>query len=303
MNNEELKRSAARWSPAGLAAVASRGKWKLAPHLKLLNEKLIRFERDILDRKSPRLAIFMPPRHGKSELVSRHTPPWFICRNPELRVILSSYEGDFAASWGRKSLELAQEYGPRYFDVGIDPKSRAAHEWGIAGHSGGMDSIGVGGPATGKGASLWVIDDPVKDAKQANSEVYRESTWDWYRATGYTRLAPGGGILLMMTRWHEEDLAGMILKHAREETGETWDVVRLPALAEENDPLGRRPGEALWPERYPVPDLMRIKATLGSYWWSALYGQSPMPNDGGTFKRSWLRYYRREGDLYVLECA
>jgi hypothetical protein len=245
----------------------------------------------------------MPPRHGKSELVSKYFPAWFLGCNPSKRIILASYAAEFAASWGRKARDVLTEIGPRYFDgLTIRSDSSAAHWWDLDEFSGGMQTSGVGGGVTGKGADLFIIDDPVKDAVQANSEVYRQRNWDWYQSVAYTRLEPDGAVVIMQTRWHEEDLAGHVLQHAKQ-TGESWDVLNLPALAEEPDPLGRQPGEPLWPERFSRADLLRIKATLGSYWWSAMYQGSPMPNEGGTFKRSWLRYWREEGDLYVLECA
>ena len=155
-----------------------------------------------------------------------------------------------------------------------------------------MVTAGVGGPITGKGADILIIDDPVKNAEEANSQTYRDKTWEWYQSTAYTRLEPKGAIILIMTRWHEDDLAGRLLKHMQNGTGEKWEVINLPAIAEENDLLGRKPGEPLWPERYDLKELNRIKDTTGSYWWSALYQQRPQPPEGGLLKRSWIKYYQ-----------
>jgi hypothetical protein len=169
-----------------------------------------------------------------------------------------------------------------------------------------MLTAGVGKGITGKGGHLIIIDDPVKDAAEANSEVYRKRNWDWYTSTLYTRVEPGGGIILIQTRWHEEDLAGKILKHAAE-TGERWDTLHLPALSEgpDVDALGRAVGEPLWPERYDRQALDGIRHTIGSYWFSALYQGRPQPAEGGAFKRSWFRYWRYEadGELFALDCA
>lgn len=241
----------------------------------------------------------MPPRHGKSEFASKTFPAWFLANWPDKRVIVASYAAEFAASWGRKARTLLQDHGLRFFDVSLRHDSKAADAWDIEGHSGGMQTCGVGGPLTGKGADVLIIDDPVKNAEEANSEVYRQKTWEWYISTAYTRLEPGGAVILIQTRWHEDDLAGRILAHAKE-TGEEWTVINLPALAEPNDELGRSEGEPLWPERYDAAALEGIRKTVGSYFFSALYQQRPVPPEGGLFKKSWFRYYSSDNDVYRL---
>ena len=241
----------------------------------------------------------MPPRHGKSEFASNRFPAWYLAKYPDKRVILASYAAEFAATWGRKARTLLNEYGLRFFDAALRHDSKAADAWNIEGHEGGMQTCGVGGPLTGKGADILIIDDPVKNAEEANSEVYRQKTWDWYISTAYTRLEPGGSVILIQTRWHEDDLAGRILNHAKE-TGEEWTIVNLPALAEPGDALGREPGDPLWPERYDRAELDAIHKTVGSYFFSALYQQRPVPPEGGLFKKSWFRYYTADGDHYRL---
>lgn len=291
-----LRDELARMSPAALAALHSRGRWLMAPHLKLLDCKL----RAVCDGSIKRLKISMPPRHGKSELASKYFPAWWLGNRPDDRVILCSYEADFAASWGRKVRDILEEIGDRVFRVTVRRDSSAADRWDIDDHLGGMNTAGVCGPITGKGAHLLIIDDPVKDAEQANSETYRERAWDWYRSTAYSRLEPDGSIILIQTRWHEEDLAGRVAKHAKE-TGERWESLDLPALSlGAGDPLGRPEGEPLWADRYDRAALLQIQSTLGGYWWSALYQGSPQPAEGGCFKRSWLRYWTRDGELYLL---
>jgi hypothetical protein len=234
-----------------------------------------------------RLLITMPPRHGKSEFASKYFPAWYLGTFPDRRVILTSYEADFAMTWGRKVRDLLHEFGPAVFGVSVRSDSTAANRWGIEDNTGGMDTAGVGGPITGKGAHLLIIDDPVKNAEEAASETMRNKAWDWYVSTAYTRLEPAGAVILIQTRWHSDDLAGRILAHAAE-TGERWDVVNLPAMAEEGDVLGRESGEPLWPERFDLDALERIRATLGGYYFAALYQQRPGPPDGAMFKTAWL---------------
>jgi len=156
--------------------------------------------------------VFMPPRHGKSQLVSRFFPAWYIGTHPHNRIILASYEADFAAGWGRKARDLLEEHGPSLFGLKVSPDSSAASRWDLFNFDGGMNTAGVRGPITGKGGSVLIIDDPVKNDQEAMSPTYRESTWDWYRATFSTRVQNDGAIVLVMTRWHEDDLAGRLLK-------------------------------------------------------------------------------------------
>ena len=272
--------------PAAFAWLASRGQWQIAPHLDLLAERLL----DVAQGKLKRLLIQMPPRHGKSEFASAHFPAWYLGTFPDRRVILASYEHDFAASWGAKARDRFAEFAPTLWQLTIRRGQQGADDWGIAHHAGGMVCAGVGGPITGRGADLLEIDDPVKSAEEAYSETYRERAWDWYRSTAYTRLEPGGAIILIMTRWHEDDLAARILAH-RGEDQEAWEVVSLPALAEAGDVLGRTEGEPLWPRRYPLSALREIQESIGPYWWQALYQQRPAPPEGSLFKKEWWRFY------------
>jgi predicted phage terminase large subunit-like protein len=231
------------------------------------------------------LILELPPRHGKSTLVSEFFPAWFLLRFPDLRVMLCSYEADFAKTWGRKVRDLVGRHGGTV-GVGVSGLVKAGDRWDLVRpHRGGMVTAGVGGAITGRGADLLVVDDPVKNAEEANSAAVRGKVWDWYQSTAFTRLEPGGRVVVIMTRWNEADLVGRLL----EESDEPWRVVCLPALAEEGDLLGRLPGEALWPERYPVDVLGRIRGEVGGYWFSALYQQRPQPVEGGLLRRGWLR--------------
>lgn len=220
--------------------------------------------------------------------------------HPDRRVILTSYEADFAASWGWKARNILSDIGKEYFVITVSSDSSARNRWDIQNHEGGMVTAGVGGPITGKGAHLLIIDDPVKNAEEANSKTYRDKTFEWFKSTAYTRLEPGGAIVLIQTRWHEDDLSGRLLTEMKQ-GGEQWEVINLPAIAEENDRLGRQPREALFPERFPIDALLNIKANIGAHWFNALYQQHPQASDGSIFKRQYFRYFTREGDMYVLQ--
>lgn len=274
----------ARESPATFAEIVSGGRWVTAPHLALINDYLLK----IVEGEINRLMVFMPPRHGKSLLISQYFPAWYLGSYPDNRVILTSYEADFAAQWGRRARDLLEEHGNIFSgNIKIRGDSSAANRWDIAGHTGGMTTAGVRGPITGKGANCILIDDPVKNAEEAASQTYRDRAWEWYKSTLYTRLEPSGAIILIMTRWHEDDLAGRILA-AESDGDDQWAVLSIPALAEEDDILGRQPGQPLWPDRFDTMELDTIKKTLGSYWWAALYQQRPAPAEGGMFKRHWF---------------
>jgi predicted phage terminase large subunit-like protein len=295
----EAQRQLARATPAGFAWVASGGRWIPAAHLLLISEQLCRIARGEIDR----LMVFMPPRHGKSQLISEFTPAWYLGRFPDRRVISASYGAALASTWGRKARDWLEELGPDLFDVAISDASSAAERWDIAGRPGGMITAGIGGPVTGRGAHLLIIDDPVKDAEEAASDTIRSKHWDWWQSVARTRLMPGGAAVLLQTRWHEDDLAGRLLKDM-EDGGDQWEVLSLPAVAEaEGDALGRQVGEALWREFYDEENLASTKRAVGGYFWAALYQQRPAPAEGFLFKRKDFRYWRLETrDLYgILE--
>ncbi len=238
-------------------------------------------------------------------LVSQYYPGWYLGTFPDRRIILASYEADFAETWGRKVRDCLEEVGMHFFGIKINPASSSASRWDLLGHTGGMSTAGVGGPITGKGAHLLIIDDPIKNAEEANSSTIRERHKDWWRSTAYTRLEPGGAVIVMCTRWHEDDLPGYLIKEGIK-NNDPWQVINLPAIAKDDDPIGRQPGEALWPERYGVDALAKIRKETGEYWFAAQYGGSPQPAEGGCFKRSWFRYWspvQADPSLYRLHLA
>jgi predicted phage terminase large subunit-like protein len=294
------KLTLARTSPAGFAWVTSDGAWMLAPHLKVLSEKIV----GVATGQIPRLIVTMPPRHGKSELISKYTPAWFLGAFPDKKVMLASYADTFAAQWGRKARDLLDEHGPRIFGVHLSQDSKGGAQWEVARKRGGkkaegvMVTAGVGGGLTGKGAHLLIIDDPVKNAEEAQSERTRQAHHDWWLSTARTRLQKGSGVILVMTRWHEDDLAGRLLADELE-GGDKWEILNLPAVCEvENDLLGRGVGDPLWPEMFDKANLEQTKRAMGNYWFSAMYQQRPAPADGMLFKRQNFRYYEKlEGNL------
>ncbi len=229
-----------------------------------------------------RLIITMPPRHGKSETVTVRYAAWRLERDPKLNIIIGSYNQKLANRFSRRIRAIIEERLPLAKD------KRSADEWETEAR-GGVKAVGVGAGITGFGGSLVIIDDPVKNRAQAESRTIRDNAWDWFNDDIYTRLEPGAAIILIQTRWHEDDLAGRLLKRSAD-GGEVWEKVDLPALAEDGDPLGREIGTALWPERYSAEDLAAIRRQQGTYSFSALYQQQPVPSDGGLFKREWFRH-------------
>jgi len=240
--------------------------------------------------------VFMPPRHGKSTVISHHFPAWYLGRNPDKRVILASYQSSFATEWGFKAQELLKKFGPTVFGVKPSQELRARDAWGIKEHEGRMFSVGVNAAITGKGGDVIIVDDPIKSDKEAMSESIRASMKKWFSATLYTRLEPGASMIILQTRWHEDDLSGWILNEMKENGGEKWEVVNFPAIAEDNDDLGRAVGEPLCPERFDAEALGRIEKTLGSLWYRALYQQKPSMDEGNIFKSQLFKYYQRQGD-------
>lgn len=188
--------------------------------------------------------------------------------------------------------------GPTVFGVDVRPEVSAAHRFEIQGSSGGMVCVGAGGPITGRGADLLIIDDPIKNAEEAASQHVRDRQWEWYLTTALTRLEPGGRVLVVMTHWHEDDLAGRLQTLGGPER---YEALRFPALAEADDVLGRQAGEALWPERYPESFLEGRRRELGSVRFAALYQGRPTPAEGVVFKREWFRYYRQYGERFVVD--
>lgn len=253
-------------------------------------KRLEKFSQDVADKKSPRLMLFMPPRHGKSTIASVEFPAWHLGQNPNHELISCSYSGSLAMTFSRKVRQRLRDpaYKSVFKDTRLDPDSQSAEAW-LTTSGGGYVAAGVGGGITGKGAHILLIDDPIKNREDAESQNNRESTYDWYTSTAYTRLAPGGGVLVILTRWHDDDLAGRLLR-ASTEGGDEWEVVSYPAIAEQDEEF-RSQGEALHAERYDIEALNRIQRAVGPRDWSALYQQNPVADDGDYFTREMIQYY------------
>lgn len=270
---------------------------------KLIIDKLEAFLRDVLAKKSPRLMICCPPRHGKSELVSRKFPAYALGKYPHLSFIATSYAASLALSMSRdvQRTMTSDAYGRVFPGVSLGRKGtdavRTAELFGLVGNSGTYRAAGVGSGITGRGADIICVDDVIKDFKEASSVTRRDDIWNWYTSTLYTRLSPGGGIVFINTRWHLDDLSGRLLKAAREGSADRWEVMSFPAIAIEDEEF-RKAGEALHPERYPLSLLLSIKETLGSRDWQALYQQSPAPDSGTIFFESGFRYYTKLPDKF-----
>lgn len=264
----------------------SAGKWKMARHLAYLDRAIL--ESLELSEQGQRdgLLVSMPPQHGKSELCSKYLPAWYLGTHPDRRVILTSYEADFAASWGGKARDLLEQHGD-VFGVKVSKRSSAVNRWDLESRDGGMTTAGVGGAITGKGAHLLIVDDPIKNDEEARSAKHRQKQWDWWQSVATTRMRPGGLIVVVQTRWHKDDLTGRIQQQA-ESNGQRWLTVKLPALAEMGDPLGRAPGEALWPEVYSKELHEKNKATRTSYYWRAMYQQDPQAEGGTEWPAEWF---------------
>ena len=262
-----------------------------------------------------RLMLFAPPQNGKSEVISRRLPALILGQNPDARLITSSYSADLASRMNRDAQRIIDTPGyHRLFPDttlagGIGSKSgrkwlRTNDLFEIVDRQGYYRSAGVGGGITGMSFDIGLIDDPIKNQEEALSKTYRDKVWDWYTSTFYTRQAKDARILIVLTRWHVDDLAGRLLKLAKEDpTADQWEVLSYPAIKEgpptEDDP--REDGEPLWPERYPLDFLRKTRATLGSYQFSALYQQRPIPEEGGLFKTSWFRQYRQRQGAWIFE--
>ncbi len=257
-----------------------------------LSRALDKFVREVEAGLSPRLMIFTPPRHGKSLLSSVYLPTYLLGVHPDWHVIASSYNQRLADNFGRKVRDIVQqpEFESLFPGFTLRTDTRSVNHFETV--QGGMyHATGIGGSLTGLGFNVGIIDDPVKDREQADSEVEREKQWDWFSSTFYTRSLRGSGMLIIQTTWHWDEVSQRLLEIQGAEGAEKWGVIELPALAREGDPLNRAPGEALCEELIPREQLLRMRATMDARDWSALYQCRPVPEEGDFFKASDLRTY------------
>lgn len=228
--------------------------------------------------------LLVPPRHGKSELASKRLPAWFLGRQPHKQFLSVSATEGLASDFGREVRNIISS--PEYqavFDTRLAEDSQAKGKWHTS-EGGIYYALGIGGSVLGRGGDTILIDDPYSSMQDALSELTRKNVWDWYTGTAYNRLMPGGSIVVINHRMHEDDLCGRLLAQ-QAAGGDKWEVVELPAINEA--------GEALWPAAYPIESLERIKRNSQARFWSALYQQRPAPEDGDYFKAEWLKPYTK----------
>lgn len=284
---------------------------------KVLAEELMQFLEAVVRGESPRLILTVPPRHGKSMQASQYFPAFSLGRYPHLEFINCSYAQTLQMDFSRKIQEIVRspDFALLFDGLQVMKGNEAIERWGLADREGvrtggGVLAAGVGGPITGRGAHILLIDDPVKNREEAESPTVREGTKNWYSSTAYTRLAPGGGVLVIQTRWHDDDLAGWLLNEMRaaekelQEEGEwpedadRWRVLDFPAIAT-HDEKYRKKGEALHPSRYPLKALRKIKRALAPRDWAALYQQNPQVEEGAYFSKNMIRYYTSNPPKYM----
>jgi len=287
---------AARWPTPGHLAHELDPATVQTPALDVIDEFLVR----IASTPDGRGILIMPPQEGKSQRTSRRFPLWQLHRDPECRIAIASYEQGVARRWGRAVRDDIGQHPELGLLVRRDLASQT--EWQLAGHDGGIYSVGIGGALTGRAVDLLIIDDPIKDRQQADSPTYRQRVWDWWESVASTRLSPGASVVLILTRWHDDDLAGRLLKS---EDADEWEVKRIPAQAVDSsqlpesdpehgkpDPLGRAPGEFLVSARgRTVEQWQAIRRRVGSRTWNALYQGRPTAEAGDVLERGWWRRY------------
>lgn len=254
-----------------------------------LARRLEKFSADVAAQRAPRLLIQAPPRHGKSRLAAECFPTWHLGRHPDHEIVVAGYGLALAQDRTKAARDLAvSEANAEIFpwqEVSKDTAAKA--NWQLAGERGSLRAVGRCGPLTGRGAHVLILDDLVKDHADAMSPLQRDAVWNWYLSTAYTRLSPGGGIVLIMTRWHDDDIAGRALL---EQAAEGWDVVCYPAIAT-HDEEQRKAGDALHPERFPLEALEKIRTAMGSTIFQALYQQQPTTPGGSVWRDSWFNFW------------
>jgi len=253
--------------------------WIPSPHLMYISSKVA----STIIKGNGRLLISLPPRHGKSELITKWTTIWNLEKFPSKNTILASYGAELAQDFGREVRDIIIANEDK-LDITIRKDASKVGNWKTP-EGGGMASVGIGGPITGRGADVFFIDDFIKEIKEAQSQAYRDYLWNWFVTVALTRLEPGATMIIIATRWDHDDLIGRIQK---QNPGGRWENIQLPALAEENDPLGRAIDEPLFPERYPYEELIERKETLGSFFFNALFQQHPDNDESKLTDPDWL---------------
>jgi len=271
---EAALREGWRLTPATFGHKITNGRWIAARHL-LYISTIVATE---VAKGDARIILCMPARHGKTEFLSINTAAWFLEKWSDKFVMNISYGAELASDSSLRVRDIFQDVDLHHLlRTRIRADKKRVDRW-LTPDGGGLTAAGIGGPIAGRGADLMLIDDYCKNAEDSLSVTLSNKTWEWFKSTAYTRLEPFASLVILATRWGLNDLIGRCIT---ELPHENWIVINLPGLAEINDPLGREVGEALWPERYPEKALHRIKQTLGSYWWAAMYQQNPKASMAG----------------------
>lgn len=252
------------------------------------------------DRDYKILIVTVPPRHGKSQMCSIDFPAWYLGKNPQKEIITASYSADLAQDFGGKTREKvnSEEYKLIFPGTILKEDEKARGRW-KTNAGGSYIAVGVGGPITGRGADILLVDDPTKNREEAESEVYRQKTWDWFTSTAFTRLSPGGVVVIIMTRWHLDDLVGRVLNN--KELSKRTKLIRFPAIAEKDELPYRQVGDPLWPDRFNLNVLSEIRSTIGPYDWQALYQGNPVTSADQEFKTQWIRKID-ESNVQMMSC-
>ncbi len=290
-------------SPAALGRAVKGEKFRLPAHLAALNRELM----EVAAVPASRKIVNIPYQHGKSWISSIFFPAWVLLLWPQTRVVLVGYGTDFATEFGSQVRDVVEAFG-RPLGVRLKEDTKAKGLWGVEGHDGGMTCVGPGGGVIGRPADLFIIDDLIKNAQEAVSPTITERNWDFYKSAVYSRLRRDTSIVIVATRWTKNDICGKILSMASR-TGEKWQVVKYKSIAGPDDPLGRKPGEALWPEQVPLEHLLNAKKEFGRFF-NAAWQQEPEDEDGTWFhprpvaqKHEGWPHYHDAHDSYVLESS
>jgi predicted phage terminase large subunit-like protein len=290
LDQETLRRVLANWqlTPATFAHRISRGKWIPKEHLQYIALRIAK----AIAKGNARIILSMPPRHGKSELLSVYTPAWLLEYIGQLNIILASYGADLAEGFARRVRGIIENPDNEAL-LKCKPGDVWRTEEFTTDRGGYMYAVGLGGAITGRGAHVLLIDDYIKEIKEALSPAYRDYIWNWYVTTADTRLEPGGSVIIIATRWHSDDLIGRLLKAEPD----MWEYIELPAIALAGDIIGRKPGEPLFPERYPLSELLARKRRMGTVFFEALYQQRPVDETMRITNTSWLKLWPRDTRL------
>ena len=297
-------------TPADWAYIASGGQWGCLPYCDVINRELVEIMAAHSRGESRFLLLIAPPQHGKTTLVGHDFPDTWLGYLPDDEIILASYESETAEDRSKVARDDFDQFGPHIFGLSVDPTSTAASNWSVRGRRGGMIARGVGGAITGNPCSLFIIDDPIKDAKDVRSETFREDQWEWFNKVAMRRMRRGSCMVMIYTPWHEDDLGQRIIRASVRGELPPWKILRFPAISEtqeerdgwaselglptgQPDPIGRPPGHALWPRMHTLESLLLWKK-IDPYGFEALGQGRPRPKGGFIFNRKWFHKCRAE---------